>query len=60
MGGQRDVLERAALLCKAGKEGDMPAPDTKATSKWSGVSTLVGSQEARDDGEESDGSDDEL
>ncbi|ORY78907.1 hypothetical protein BCR35DRAFT_304937 [Leucosporidium creatinivorum] len=61
MGGQRDVLERAALMCKTDKEKEKGATLGKAQARWNGVSTLVGAQEqvsdeviAIDDGDSSD------
>lgn len=60
MGGQRDVLERAALMCKTDKEKEKGVTVGKAQARWNGVSTLVGAQEqvadvvVMDEGESSD------
>nr|CRX79038.1 hypothetical protein [Leucosporidium scottii] len=45
MGGQRDVLERAALMCKTEKEKAKGATVGKGQARWNGVSTLVGAVE---------------
>lgn len=55
MGGQRDVLERAALLCRSEKE--KKASGSKAQTRGKGEMTIVvGAKDKKSDGEE-DGED---